>query len=143
MEAKGRWQAGRIPTSAMDHVAFNVPNIEAAVGFFTEALGCDVLARGGPVDREGIELTYALARYDPTVVFELLEWRHPGGNGAMPGFNETGGGHLAFRVPDLDAAIEVLARQPGIQIDGPEPIPDGRRFIRFATSWGMTVQLIS
>jgi catechol 2,3-dioxygenase-like lactoylglutathione lyase family enzyme len=142
MEANGSWQAGRIPASAMDHVAYNVPNIEDAVEFFTQALGCQIFARGGPVDREGITLTYALVRYDPTTTFELLEWRQPGGNGAVPGFTETGGGHLAFRVPDLDGAIAVLSRQPGIQIDGPEPIPDGRQFLRFTTSFGMTLQLL-
>lgn len=144
MESAGSWLAGRIPTSTLDHVAFNVPNLEEALEFFTTALGCSVSSRGGPIDRGGeATLTYALVRYDPSVAFELLEWRGPDVNAAMPGFMDTGGGHLAFRVVDFDRATAVLGEQPGIIVDGPELLPDGRRFLRFATPWGMTIQLLT
>jgi catechol 2,3-dioxygenase-like lactoylglutathione lyase family enzyme len=144
MESAGGWLAGRIPTSTIDHVAFNVPNLEEALGFFTTALGCSVSNRGGPVDRGGdTTLSYALVFYDPTMTFELLEWRGPNVNTEMPRFNDTGGGHLAFRVVDFERAMAVVREQPGIQVDGPELLPDGRPFIRFTTPWGMTIQLIS
>jgi catechol 2,3-dioxygenase-like lactoylglutathione lyase family enzyme len=144
MGSTGGWLAGRVPTSMLDHVAFNVPNLEVALGFFTTALGCSVSSRGGPVDRGGdTTLSYALVRYDPTVAFELLEWRGPDVNTEMPGFTDTGGGHLAFRVVDLDRAMAVVREQPGTQVDGPELLPDGRRFLRFTTPWGMTIQLLT
>ena len=145
MESNGSWLAGRVPTSTLDHVAFNVPNLEEALEFFTTALGCAVVNRGGPMGRDDGQTTLvtAFVRYDPSVAFELLEWQGPNVNETMPGFMDTGGGHLAFRVADLDRAMAVLKEQPGIQIDGPEDIPDGRRFLRFMTPWGMTIQLIT
>ncbi len=50
-EAPAVRRAGWLPTVAVDHVAFNVPDLDEAVSFFTSALGCELLARGGPVDR--------------------------------------------------------------------------------------------
>jgi catechol 2,3-dioxygenase-like lactoylglutathione lyase family enzyme len=43
-------QTGRIPTLGVDHVAYNVPDLEAALTFFTIAFGCEMMSRNGPVD---------------------------------------------------------------------------------------------
>ena len=135
---------GWLPVVAVDHVAFNVPDLDEAVSFFTSALGCELLTRGGPVDRwPGTTLRYALLRFDAAVAFELLEWQGPNAASSMPGFTDTGGGHLALVVTDLDAAEAALAAQPGLGAIIPEVLPDGRRFIRFETSWGMTIQLLT
>ncbi len=140
---KGR-RAGWLATVAVDHVAFNVPDLDEAVAFFTDALGCELLARGGLVDRfPGVVLSYALLRYDAADAFELLEWRGANVNPAMPGFTDAGGGHLALVVPDLAAAEAALASQPGLGAVFAEDLPDGRRFVRFETSWGMTIQLLT
>jgi catechol 2,3-dioxygenase-like lactoylglutathione lyase family enzyme len=135
---------GLIPTIAVDHVAYNVPDLEAAVSFFTNALGCRVLDRGGPVPRgNGLTLTYALVRYDPTLAFELLLWRGSGVKQAMPGFSDVGGGHLAFTVADLDVALAAAGRHPGVRVEPTDELPDGRRFARFTTPWGLTIQLLT
>jgi steroid delta-isomerase-like uncharacterized protein len=137
-------RVGWLAADAIDHVAYNVPDLDEAVAFFTEALGCELLARGGPVDRlPGVTLSYALMRFDAAVAFELLEWRGPNVNTRLPSFTDVGGGHLAVVVPDLAAAEAALASQPGVRGIIAEDLPDGRRFVRFETPWGMTIQLLT
>jgi catechol 2,3-dioxygenase-like lactoylglutathione lyase family enzyme len=133
-----------IPLLALDHVAFNVPNLEEAVSFFTLTLGCSLVDRGGPVDYgDGLTVSYALLRFDETTAFELLEWRGPHVGQAMPGFSDNGGGHIAFVVADLDLALAAVAEQSEMTVSPPQDLPDGRRFARFTTPWGLTVQLLT
>ena len=136
-------RTGRIPTLGVDHVAYNVPDLEAALVFFTIAFGCEVMSRNGPVDYgSGRSVTAALVRYDPDHTFELLEWRGP----HVPfvaGFTDPGGGHLCFAVADLDAALTAVRTLLRIAPEPPRQIPDGRQFSRFTTPWGLTIQLLT
>ena len=137
-------QTGRIPTLGVDHVAYNVPDLEAALVFFTIAFGCQVMSRNGPVDYgSGLSVIAALVRYDPDHTFELLEWRGPRVPSAVAGFTDPGGGHLCFAVADLDAALAAVRTLLRIEPEPPRQIPDGRQFSRFTTPWGMSIQLLT
>jgi len=137
MGAQPRAGVGTIPTLAFDHLAFNVPRLDEALAFFSGALGCALVDRGGPVDYgDGLTVRYALLRYDPATTFELLEWRGPDVGQTMPGFSDAGGGHIAFAVADLDVALAAVALCPELAVSPPQDLPDGRRFARFTTPWG-------
>jgi len=136
--------AGRIPTHGVDHVGFNVPDLEAALCFFTDAFGCELVNRNGPVDYgNGVirECGDGPVRQRPTV-------RTPGmaGTGRQSdhgGVHRPGRGHLCFAVADLDASLAAVQTLLGVVPESPRQIPDGRRFSRFVTPWGLTIQLLT
>ena len=135
---------GRIPTHGVDHVGFNVPDLDAALSFFTDAFGCELVNRSGPVDYgNGLSVSAAMVRYGNTHLFELLEWRGPDVNQTMAGFTDLGGGHLCFAVADLDASLAAVQALLDVAPEPPVEIPDGRRFSRFLTPWGLTIQLLT
>ena len=139
-----------IPTAtAVDHVGFNVPDLDAAVAFFTGVFGFELLERSaprsaasgpGPAGRATVRL--AMLRYGDALV-ELLEFRLPGRPWTIPAMRDPGGYHLAFTVTDLDAAIAHLRAQPGITVAEPDQLPGGRRRVFFTTPWGLPMQLIT
>jgi catechol 2,3-dioxygenase-like lactoylglutathione lyase family enzyme len=143
METTHAPRVGIISTLGVDHVAFNVPDLVEALEFFTSMLGCEVVDAGGPVGYgNGLSVSYALVRSDPALTFELLEWRGPDVDPTVPRFTDTGGGHLAFAVADVKAAYAMVAARLDLEITPPADLPDGRRFMRFTTAWGLTIQLL-
>jgi catechol 2,3-dioxygenase-like lactoylglutathione lyase family enzyme len=135
---------GRIPTLGVDHVAFNVPDLEAAIAFFSVAFGCELVTRSGPADYgNGLSVVAAMVRYGGGQQFELLEWRGLGAERPMAGFTDPGGGHLCFAVADLEAALAAVRSLLHVAPAPPRETPDGRRFSRFATPWGLTIQLLT
>jgi catechol 2,3-dioxygenase-like lactoylglutathione lyase family enzyme len=137
-------RTGRIRTLGVDHVAYNVPDLEAALTFFTVAFGCELLSRNCPVDYgSGLSVTAALIRYDPDHTFELLEWRGPDVPSTMAGFTDPGGGHLCFTVADLESSLAAVRTLLRVAPEPPREIPDGRQFSRFTTPWGLTIQLLT
>jgi len=137
-------RTGRIPTLAVDHIGFNVPDLDAALSFFTDAFGCELINRGGPVDYgNGVSVSAAMVRYGGAHQFELLEWRGPDVDQTMAGFTDMGGGHLCFAVADLDASLAAVQSLLHVAPEPPREIPDGRRFSRFMTPWGLTIQLLT
>jgi catechol 2,3-dioxygenase-like lactoylglutathione lyase family enzyme len=135
-----------IPTvTGVDHVGFNVPDIEQALGFFIDVLGCELLDRQAPHPfslAPSATIAVAMLRFDARTVFELLEVHAPGQLTAIPTMTDTGGYHLALTVTDLDAAIAYLRAQPGVAIREPVALPSGRRRAFCTTPWGMSLQLI-
>ena len=139
-----------IPTAtAVDHVGFNVPDLDAAITFFTDVFGFELLERSAPrratagrgADGQAT-VRLAMLRYGATLV-ELLEFRQPGRPWAIPAMRDPGGCHLAFAVIDLDAAIAHLRDQPGVAVGEPDRLPGGRRRAFFTSPWGLPMQLIT
>jgi len=142
IEVPGR--TGRIPTLGVDHVAYNVPDLEAALTFFSVAFGCELVSRNGPVDYgRGLSVTAALVRYDPRHSFELLEWRGPDVPSTVAGFTDPGAGHLCFAVADLESSLAAVRTLLWVAPEPPRKIADGRQFSRFTTPWGLTIQLLT
>jgi catechol 2,3-dioxygenase-like lactoylglutathione lyase family enzyme len=132
--------------TAVDHVGFNVPDLDQALAFFTSALGCTVIERAGPRPFKGDSATsvrVAMLRYDDHTTIELLEWRVPGQNPYRPTMTDPGGYHLALTVTDVDATVSYLRAISGVQVTDPDQLSGGRRRAFFVTPWGMAMQLIT
>src|SRR5262245_36388669 len=117
-------RTGRIPTLGVDHVGFNVPALDEALSFFTDAFGCELINRSGPVDYgKRLSVSAAMVRHGGTHQFELLEWRGPDVDQTMAGFTDMGGGHLCFAVADLDASLAAVQSLLGVAAEPPREIP--------------------
>lgn len=144
-----------------DHIGLTVPDLEQAVSFFSDVLGCRVMYRMGPFSDEGTwfadELglhrdaripAMALMRCGSGVNLELIQYEAPGQRTEPPTMSDAGGHHVAFYVEDMDAAVAGLAEhgitplghvKPGM---GPEA-GDGTAWVFFLSPWGLPLELVS
>lgn len=129
----------------IDHVAYNVPQMADAVRFFTDLLGCWIVAgpRQSRFPATGGLVTTALLRHADGTTFELLQWHDNDGVPAAHALTGPSGYHLALTVTDLDAALAYLRAIPDIAVAPPDQSPDGQRRTFFTTPWGMVIQLIT
>jgi len=151
-----------IPTARnVDHVGITVPDLEAAIRFFVDVLGCDLLYRNGPFadpEGDGMErglavdrragLDLALLRCGPNLNVELLQFATPEPAGPPPRNSDPGATHLAFAVDDLAAAMAYLSAQHGVTLlAGPNVVPfgpsAGLRYVYFTAPWGLTLELVA
>ncbi len=127
---------------AIDHIGLTVPNLEAAIEFYTRALGGRVLYRLGPFDSRELSEDGSDWTSDHVVVpdalyhvvmmgfgdgrpIEFFEYARPAGATKAPQNNDNGGHHVAFVVSDLVAAIEHVVAQGGVAQAGPIVVPAG------------------
>jgi len=158
---------GPIPgLSSIDHVALTVPDLEAAVRFYTEVMGGAELYRLGPFDAvelptmpdgrdwceahinvAGARLTIAMLQVGSNVMLELFQYDQPADSRKIPPRNcDAGGHHIAFKVEGLDAAAEYL-RKKGVRVmEGPVVLNDGPcaglRLNYFLDPWGNQLELV-
>lgn len=151
-----------IPTARnVDHVGITVPDLDEAVAFFEEVLGCETVYRATPPVDESVrdwmernlgvhpDSTMRLARLrcGPTTNVELLDYDDPTQRDEHPTNSDPGAVHLAFFVDDMDAAVEYLEGVGGVEIqgepryteDGPE---EGQTFVYFRAPWGLQLELV-
>ncbi len=145
-----------------EHVAFTVPNIQEAVAFFVDVLGCEHFYDMGPAgDPEGTWMAdnldlhpraeihnFALLRCGNGANFEIFEYASPDQVKSWPKMSDHGGMHIAFYVDDMDAALDYLVSK-GVRVlggkkqgRGPE---DGENstFAHFLTPWGQMLEFVS
>jgi catechol 2,3-dioxygenase-like lactoylglutathione lyase family enzyme len=146
-----------------DHVGLVVPDLEAAITFFTDVLGGRCALRHGPYRGSAADPDMQVrqfARHPRTevegiavvhvadMVLELLQFSAPDQRVEPPRTSDLGGHHLAFYVEDLDAAVAQL-RYAGVQVLGtPLPLPGPEtgldaRFVFLLTPWGLALELVS
>jgi len=153
--------AGIPGARSVHHLAYTVPDLDAAVAFFTEVIGAELAYRIGPVeDKEGDWMTrqlnvhadasahIAMLRLGPTVNLELFEYSAPDQARILPRNSDWGGHHLAIYVEDVDKAVEYLRAQPGVSVLGePQTITEGPiagdRWVYFTTPWGMQMEVLN
>jgi glyoxylase I family protein len=113
--------------SAVHHVALICSNYETSKRFYTEILGLSILSEHFRAERNSYKLDLAL---NGQYIIELFSFPDPPKRLSRP--EALGLRHLAFAVPDLEAAIAHL-QENGIET---EPIRidelTGRRFTFFA-----------
>jgi catechol 2,3-dioxygenase-like lactoylglutathione lyase family enzyme len=127
----------------LEHVAFTVPNIEQAIRFFVDVLGCEHFYDIGPFeDPEGdwfavnldVDARARIPRADQVQ--------------RMPQMSDWGGMHLAFYVDDMRQSLAEL-EQHGVRILGGAKdglgleAGDGSSFAHFLSPWGMLLELVS
>ena len=142
------------------HMGVSVPDVEQAIAFFVDVIGCDLLWRDGPIRDdtgetmvEGLAIgarsvvNLAMVRCGPNFNVELLQYRgDPDAVTAEPRNSDAGGRHLAFYVDDIDAAAAYLRAQAGVRVLAGPTLNDagptaGMRFLYFQTPWGMFMEL--
>ncbi|MEV7728665.1 VOC family protein [Streptomyces sp. NPDC087917] len=144
----------------VDHHAYTVPDLDAAVVFFVEAIGAELVYREGPIeDPDGDRMRdwlgvhprasarIAMLRIGPVSNLELFEYTVPGQRRTPPANSDWGGHHLALHVTDIDAAAAHLGEWPGVRLMGtPRSIAEGpiagNRWLYFRTPWGMQMELV-
>lgn len=149
-----------IPTvRGVHHFAYTVPDLDAAVGFFTDVLGAEVATHFGPMqdpegdtfaDKLGIHprsvLRSALLRFGPTLNVELHQYEAPDQHDSPPRQTDPGASHLGVYVDDLQAAAEYLRTQPGVTVRTVGPGPpelDGLVNFFFETPWGQVIEVLT
>lgn len=143
-----------------DHLGITVPNLDAAVKFFADALDAKPLYSEGPVRANddwmhkqlGVhpraQLHAAMLQMPGGFRLELFEYSAPDQQRAIPRNSDWGASHLALEVPDIEAAIDRLRDVPGVKVMGEvhetEEAPGVIvSWIYVTTPWGMQLELVS
>ncbi|MCX2818763.1 VOC family protein [Haladaptatus sp. F3-133] len=149
-----------LPTATnVHHIGVTVPDLDEAVGFFTDCLGARELYRKGPFGDDGDAMerrlgvhpdataSLAMLRLGPTANLELFEWDAPDADGETPRLSDTGATHIGIQVDDVDeATAAVEARDDATVLDQPRTNGSGptagMRYVFFRTPWGGYVELV-
>ncbi|MDA0231113.1 MAG: VOC family protein [Proteobacteria bacterium] len=144
----------------LDHYGMTVPDVETAVDFFCDVLGCEELYKLGTFKmEEGEWMTERLnvhARAEIVNIrmiccgrggnIELFEYAAPDKNHAQPRNSDNAGHHLCFYVDDIFAAVDYL-KSHGVQILGEPSLNSGAEageyWCYFLTPWGSQLELVS
>ncbi|MGH9204975.1 MAG: methylmalonyl-CoA epimerase [Acidimicrobiales bacterium] len=126
----------------IDHVAIAVSDLEAAVRYYAETFGAEVVHRER-VDSDGVE--EALIR----VADSYIQLLTPTGEGSpVARFLERKGQgihHVGYRVDDCAAALQAVKDSGGKVIDA-EPRPGSRgttvAFVHPTTAFGTLIELV-
>jgi catechol 2,3-dioxygenase-like lactoylglutathione lyase family enzyme len=143
-----------------EHVGFTVPDLDAAVAFFTQVIGCTKAYQIGPfqadddwmqrqlgVHPRAILRKLAMLRCKTGPNFEIFEYEVDGQVVTPPANSDVGGHHLAFYVTDIAAAVTYLKAQ-GLTVQGDvvtmqEGPSKGLSWVYFLSPWGMQLELVS
>ncbi|HXD42684.1 MAG TPA: VOC family protein [Ramlibacter sp.] len=154
-------EAGGMPgLRGTDHIGFTVPDLDQAVQFFVEVIGCEAFYDLGPFQSEGDWMTEHLNVHPRAVMkrlkflrcrngsnFEIFEYESPDQNRTQPRNSDVGGHHLAFYVDDMAVALDHLRRH-GVRILGEPTVREsgpsgGQTWVYFLAPWGMQLELVS
>lgn len=158
----GAAQADGIPSlRGGDHIGFTVPDLDQAVTFFQDVIGCEPFYPLGPfADGEGTWMQDHL-NVDPRAEIpamrlmrcghgnnlEIFQYSAPEQNKVVPKNSDIGGHHIAFYVDDMTAAVDYLhgnnvkvLGDPTTMTGGPSA---GETWVYFLTPWGMQLELVS
>jgi catechol 2,3-dioxygenase-like lactoylglutathione lyase family enzyme len=145
----------------VDHVGFTVPDVDRAVTFFHDVIGCKEAFRFGPIKDDQGTLMQDLVNVHPRAEIqqivmmrcgqgsniELFQYKAPDQKTEPPRNSDIGGHHVAFYVKDLALAVE-KAKALGVKtLMGPFPVNEGpgagQAITYILTPWGMQLELIS
>jgi catechol 2,3-dioxygenase-like lactoylglutathione lyase family enzyme len=144
----------------VDHVAFTVPDLDAAARLFTELLGAEELYRStrGPDAAvmpehfgvpEDAHLELRMFRLPPNLNVELFQWWTADRSPVFPRASDAGGHHLCFVVADVDDVVETIATLDDIdilgtrkEVGGDSPAVAGNRWVYARTSWGLILEFV-
>ena len=154
-------QAAMPGMKGTQHVGFTVPDINEAVDFFVDVIGCEAFFSIGPfgpfeddwmtenlnVNKKAIIDIAKLVSCGNGANFEIFEYRSPDQNKIYVKNSDYGGNHIAFYVEDMDAAIKYLKGE-GVKILGePHTFTDtgmkGLTWVYFLTPWGQQLEIVS
>jgi catechol 2,3-dioxygenase-like lactoylglutathione lyase family enzyme len=143
-----------------DHIGMTVPDLDQAVKFFVEVLGCEAFYKMGPFkaddDWMAVHLDVnpraeipqmQLVRCGHGTNLELLQYKSPDQDTSIPKNSDLGGYHVAFYVDDMDKAVGYLKSkgvkflgEPTVMTSGPSA---GETWGYFLAPWGTYLELVS
>jgi catechol 2,3-dioxygenase-like lactoylglutathione lyase family enzyme len=150
---------------AVDHVSRTVPDLDAAIAFYTEAFGATLMYRIGPIDSadipkdgqgrdwmethvgvQGARLTLAMLQLAPNLKLQLVQYDKPADRSQdAPRNCDHGGHHIALLVKDVNAAAAWL-KQRGCKVYEPIAMDSGplagKTNIYVSDPWGHTLELV-
>ncbi len=142
---------GILSAKHVDHVGLVVPDLDAAVRFFEDALGAQLLWRVGPFQKTptGVPITsviLAMLRLGPNLNVELQAFEAEEQVKRTPSNVDWGATHIAFFVDDMQTAASSLASHGGELLHGPiETAGDlkaGEQIWYFKTPWGSLMEIL-
>lgn len=134
-----------IPFKRVDHVSLTVPDMDAAIDFYTRVFGAELAYRMGPFDAAeiprmesgkdwtdahvnvpGARLELAMLKWSDGFGMELFQYDLPADSVKAPPRNcDIGSRHLCVAVDDLDATIAFLKEEGCTPMDGSIDMLDG------------------
>lgn len=147
----------------VEHLAFTVPDLEQAIDFFVEVLGCERLYDMGRfADDTGTWMSDNLAVHPRSEIdnfaflrcanganFEIFQYQAPDQVKRWPRMSDYVGTHVGFYAQDMDAALNNL-RQRGVRVLGAGKKPcigpesgESASFAHFLTPWGQLLEFVS
>ncbi len=144
-----------------DHTGVTVPDMDQAVSFFTDILGCQKIMSFGPFsDPKGTFMKDVLDVNPRAVIsqitmmrcgfgsnIELFSYQSPDQQVVQPKNSDVGGYHIAFYVDDIRAADAYLRAKKVWTHFGPVPIKEGpaagQTILYFNAPWGLQFEAIS
>ena len=144
-----------------DHTGVTVPDMQRAVDFFTNIIGCQKIMSFGPfADDKGTFMTDLLGVDAKAVVeeitllrcnfgsnIELFKYTAPDQKDLQPKNSDIGGFHIAFYVDDIAAAKAYLDAKGVATRMGPLPVTEGpaagQSILYFQAPWGLQFEAIS
>ncbi|MER8965026.1 VOC family protein [Mesorhizobium sp. M0159] len=144
-----------------DHTGVTVPDMEQAVDFFTEVVGCKKAMSFGPFADDKGTFMQDLLGVDPKAVIEeitlvrcghgsnieLFKYTAPDQKDLTPRNSDIGGFHIAFYVDDIATAKAYLDGKGVKTRMGPLPVTEGpaagQTILYFQAPWGLQLEAIS
>jgi catechol 2,3-dioxygenase-like lactoylglutathione lyase family enzyme len=152
---------GQLGLVGMDHVGITVPDIDEAIAWFEDVMGCVAPLTFGPFSDPSGTFMQDLLDVDPRAVIEqitmvrcgrsanieLFEYTAPDQRTTFPRNSDWSGHHIAFYVTDIDAAVAYMVARGAQKFLGPLPVTEGpaagQSINYFRTPFGTYVELIS
>ncbi len=150
----------------VDHIGLTVPDLDAAVAFYTETFGATELYRLGPFDAKdlprmpdgrdwsaahvnvsGARLSLVMLQLCPNLKLELFRYELPAdARTTAPRNCDVGAQHIALKVDNLEVAVAHL-RSRGVRVmAGPIVVSEGPaaglRVNYFLDPWGTQLELV-
>ncbi len=144
-------QKGIVSARHVDHVGITVPDLNAAIKFFENALGAELLWQVGPFHETptGVPIRsihLAMLRLGPNINVELMAFDADHQQQAMPSNIDYGATHIAFFVDDIEAAAASLKEHGAELLAGPleakGEVKQGERIWYFKTPWGAFMEIL-
>ena len=153
----GGAQADELPgLRGHDHTGITVPDMDQAVHFFTDVLGCKAAMSFGPFSGLGEVLNInadakiekiTMVRCGAGSNIELFKYTSPDQKNMTPKNSDIGGMHIALYVDDVGKAKDYLDAKGVKTFKGPIPIGEGpaagETILYFVAPWGLQFEAIS
>jgi len=143
------------------HIGITVPDVDGAVEFLVDVLGCESFYSFGPfgpfeddwmtknlnVNPRAVIEIITMVRCGNGPAFELFKYTSPDQNSTPPKNSDIGGYHIAFYVDDINEAVQYLRDNDVNVLESPHPLTgtgsEGQEWVYFLAPWGLQMELVS